>query len=168
MTLRRPPRPGTLLALALLVAISSACAGASAGAPAGAPAEADFLAASTFGVEAEVHPDELTRHPRGFYFREVELGTGTEALGGRTVQVSYVVRLADGREVDRVEPDAPITFRVGEANIIAALDAAVRGMRVGGTRQLVVPPRLGYGARGRGPVPPNAVLVMMVKLERVE
>jgi peptidylprolyl isomerase len=41
-------------------------------------------------------------------------------------------------------------------------------MRAGGVRQLVVPPRLGYGARGRGPVPPNAILVMIVKLERVQ
>ena len=95
-------------------------------------------------------------------------GSGTEALGGRTVRVSYVVRLADGREVDRAEPGAPITFRVGDGTMIAAVDAAVRGMRAGGTRQLVVPPRLGYGTRGRGPVPPNAVLVMMVTLERVE
>jgi len=149
---------------AVLSSLGTACAGAAAGTPVGE----DFLTTTAFGVEAEVQPAELTRHPRGFYFREVMLGAGTEALGGRTVRVSYVVRLADGREVDRVEPEAPITFRVGEAEIIAALDAAVRGMRVGGTRQLVVPPRLGYGARGRGPVPPNAILVMMVRLESVQ
>jgi FKBP-type peptidyl-prolyl cis-trans isomerase len=83
------------------------------------------------------------------------------------VAVSYVVRLADGREVDRAEPERPMRFRIGDQSVIPAFDAAVREMRAGGVRQLVVPPRLGYGARGRGPVPPNAILVMIVKLERV-
>jgi FKBP-type peptidyl-prolyl cis-trans isomerase len=126
------------------------------------------LTAVTFGLEAEVTLAEMTRHERGFYYRDVEVGTGTTADAGRTVQVAYVVRLADGREVDRMERDRPLRFRVGDETMVAAFDAGVRGMREGGTRQLVVPPRLAYGARGAGPIPPNAVLVMMVRLERVE
>lgn len=167
MTVQRVPHVGIVPPLALLTAMLALGAGC-AGAAAGAPADDNFLSETTFGVNAEVRPAELTRHPRGFYYREVAHGSGEEARGGRTVRVSYVARLADGREVDRVEPEAPIAFRVGESSVIAAVDAGVRGMRVGGTRQLVVPPRLGYGARGRGPVPPNAVLVMMLTLERVE
>jgi FKBP-type peptidyl-prolyl cis-trans isomerase len=122
----------------------------------------------TFGLEAEVNPAEMTRHPRGFWFREILEGDGTPAGPGRSVEVAYVVRLADGREVDRAEVERPLRFRIGDESMIPALDAAVREMRAGGARQLVVPPRLGYGARRAGPVPPNSVLVMVVQLVRVE
>ena len=167
MSIRLLPSSWVQSAFAVIIALSAACAGGHAAASSASSVPDDLLTA-TYGLEAEVHPAELTRHARGFYYRDVVEGSGSEALGGRTVHVSYVARLADGREVDRAEPEAPLAFRVGDGSMIAALDAAVRGMRVGGTRQLVVPPRLGYGARGRGPVPPNAVLVMMVKLVRVE
>jgi FKBP-type peptidyl-prolyl cis-trans isomerase len=164
VTVRRVLRSRSIPLIAVLLGWNAGCAVAVGGA---APDD-EFLSTTTFDAQAEVHPAELTRHPRGFYYRDVALGPGDEARGGRTVGVSYVVRLADGREVDRAEPDAPMKFRVGDLTVIPALDAGVRGMRVGGTRQLVVPPRLGYGARGRGPVPPHAVLVMMLTLERVE
>jgi FKBP-type peptidyl-prolyl cis-trans isomerase len=150
--------------------------GACAGAPepvvelsaAAASASNDVLLRTTYGFEAEVNLAEMTRHPRGFLYRVIEEGTGTESAPGRNVAVSYVVRLADGREVDRAEATRPMRFRIGDQSVIPAFDAAVREMRVGGARQLVVPPRLGYGARGRGPVPPNAILVMIVKLESVQ
>lgn len=135
---------------------------------AAASASNDVLLRATYGLEAEVNLAEMTRHPRGFLYRVIEEGTGTESAPGRRVAVSYVVRLADGREVDRAEPERPMRFRIGDQTVIPAFDAAVREMRAGGVRQLVVPPRLGYGARGRGPVPPNAILVMIVKLERVQ
>lgn len=122
----------------------------------------------TFGLDAEVTPAEMTLHPRGFWFREILAGEGTPAGPGRQVAVAYVVRLADGREVDRAEADRPLRFRIGDESMIPALDAAVREMRAGGTRQLVIPPRLGYGARRAGPVPPNSVIVMLVHLVRVE
>jgi len=128
----------------------------------------DVLFRTTYGFEAEITLAEMTRHPRGFLYRVIEQGTGMGAAPGRRVAVSYVVRLADGREVDRAEPARPMRFRIGEGTVISAFDAAVREMRVGAVHQLVVPPRLGYGARGRGPVPPNAVLVMIVKLEHVQ
>jgi len=127
----------------------------------------DPLLTATYALEAEVMLDEMTRHPRGFLYRTTVEGTGRAAGAGRTVQVSYVVRLPDGRELDRAEPDAPLRFRIGDGTMIRALDAAVREMREGETRQLVIPPHLGYGARGRGPVPPNAILVMLVTLLRV-
>ncbi len=133
-----------------------------------ASASNDVLLRTTYGFEAEVNLAEMTRHPRGFLYRVIEEGSGTESAPGRRVAVSYVVRLADGREVDRAESARPMRFRIGDQTVIPAFDAAVREMRAGGSRQLVVPPRLGYGARGRGPVPPNAILVMIVKLESVQ
>jgi FKBP-type peptidyl-prolyl cis-trans isomerase FkpA len=144
-----------------------ACVAWSIAACAGGAARVD-LTTVTYGLEAEVTLAEMTRHERGFYYKDIEVGTGAEADAGRTVAVDYVVRLADGREVDRMDSDRPLRFRVGDETMVDAFDSGVRGMRVGGTRQLVVPPRLAYGARGAGPVPPNAVLVMMVRLERVE
>lgn len=122
----------------------------------------------TFGLEAEVDIAEMQRHPRGFWYREIIEGEGTPARTGRHVEVAYVVRLADGREMDRAEMERPLRFRIGDKSMIPALDAAVREMREGGARQLVVPPRLGYGARRAGPVPPHSVLVMVVQLVRVE
>jgi FKBP-type peptidyl-prolyl cis-trans isomerase len=159
VTVPRAQAIARLCGAALLAALLSACASASANVN---------LTTVTFGLEAEVTLAEMTRHERGFYYKDVEVGTGAMADGGRTVAVAYVVRLVDGREVDRMERDRPLRFRVGDESMVAAFDAGVRGMREGGTRQLVVPPRLAYGARGAGPVPPNAVLVMMVRLERVE
>lgn len=150
-----------LLALALAL---GACV-----ATAGAPGpEGDPLLTTPYGLEAEVRPTDMTRHPRGFLYREILEGVGAIGASGRWVQVSYVVRLADGREIDRAEPESPLRFRVGDGSMIRALDIAVREMRAGGARQLVIPPRLAYGARGRGPVPPNAILVMVLRLERVE
>jgi FKBP-type peptidyl-prolyl cis-trans isomerase len=153
------PRTARVVALSLSVSALASCAAA---------VRPEDLTAVTFGAEAEVTLAEMTRHERGFYYRDVELGSGATADAGRSVRVTYVVRLADGREVDRADADRPLRFRVGDESMVAAFDTGVRGMREGGTRQLVVPPRLAYGARGAGPVPPNAVLVMMVRLERVE
>lgn len=127
-----------------------------------------LLTTTAYGLEAEVNLAELTRHPRGFLYREIAEGEGPVAGPGRQVAISYVVRLADGREVDRAEPSEPLRVRIGDERLMPALDAALREMRAGGARQLVIPPRLGYGARGRGPVPRNAILVMVVKLERLE
>ncbi|MBX3174227.1 MAG: FKBP-type peptidyl-prolyl cis-trans isomerase [Gemmatimonadaceae bacterium] len=159
-------RPGVRLSLAALVTALLAAACSAAGSTP-APGE-DPLLTTTYGIEAEVLPDQLTRHPRGFLYRDILAGSGAGGTAGRWVQVSYVVRLADGREVDRAEPESPLRFRVGDGSMIPALDIAVREMQVGGVRQLVIPPRLAYGARGRGPVPPNAILVMIARLERVE
>lgn len=154
-----------LVTIASATAASACASGARAG---GAAPGADLLLSTRYGVEAEVSLPELTRHPRGFLYRDIEQGNGPRGAVGRWVQVSYVVRLADGREVDRAEREDPVRLRLGERGIIRALDASLREMRVGGVRQLVIPPHLAYGARGNGPVPGNAVLVMVVRLERVE
>jgi FKBP-type peptidyl-prolyl cis-trans isomerase len=157
-----PTRAGVLTLWLLLLLILPGCAGAP---QLSADATLDQM---TFGLEAEVDIAEMQRHPRGFWYREIIEGDGTPARAGRHVEIAYVVRLADGREMDRAEMERPLRFRIGDKSMIPALDAAVREMREGGARQLVVPPRLGYGARRAGPVPPNSVLVMVVQLVRVE
>jgi FKBP-type peptidyl-prolyl cis-trans isomerase len=90
------------------------------------------------------------------------------ATAGREVLMSYIAYLPDGTEVDRTAPGArPLAFKVGDGVVIRGWDLGVRGMRVGGTRQLVVPSRYAYGVRGSGKVPPNAVMVFVVRLDGV-
>lgn len=126
------------------------------------------LAQEMFAIEAEVELAQMTRHERGFYYRDVIVGEGRQAQPGQTVYIGYVVKLPDGSEVDRADDNRPLMFKLGERQSIAALEATLRSMKVGGVRQLVVPPDLAYGPRGRGKVPGNATLVMYVRLLKVE
>ena len=78
------------------------------------------------------------------------------ATRGRSVIVRYAGWRADGKQIDAGE----ITVELGTNKTIRAWEEGLLGMRVGGKRRLVVPPALGYGARGAGDaIPPNAVLV---------
>jgi peptidylprolyl isomerase len=147
--------------LLLVGALTLGCAPAPAAAP---PVP---ITQAMFAAEAEVELDQMMRHERGFYWRDIVVGEGRQAQPGLEVSIGYVVRLPDGTEVDRAETERPLMFKLGERQSIAAMELALRAMKVGGVRQLVVPPELAYGARGRGKVPPNATLVMIVRLVKV-
>ena len=151
-----------LLTLGVVLIAATSCTPA----PAAAPPQP--ISQAMFAVEAEVDLAQMTQHERGFFYHDIEVGTGRQAHTGLTVHIAYVVRLPDGSEVDRAEPNRPLMFKLGERQSIPALEATLRSMKVGGVRQLVVPPNLAYGARGRGKVPGNATLVMIVRLVRVE
>ena len=101
------------------------------------------------------------------------VGTGAEAVAGHTVSVHYTGWLYDeaaadhkGKKFDSsVDRGQPFNFPLGGHRVIAGWDQGVAGMKVGGKRTLVIPPELGYGARGAGGViPPNATLVFDVEL----
>lgn len=159
------------------VAVLVVCAGCASGvAAAGTDARGDrALVAEQGEVERTVFADDLdvvllamTRLPTGIHYREIEEGTGVRASPGREVYVTYVAYLADGTEVERTAPGArPLRFKVGEGIVIRGWDLGVRGMRTGGTRQLVVPSRHAYGNRAVGNVPANAVMVFVVRLDQV-
>jgi len=90
------------------------------------------------------------------------------ATPGSPVAVHYTGRLEDGTVFDTSAERGPIEFTLGAREVIRGWDEGVRDMRVGGKRQLVIPPHLGYGARGAGDViPPNALLHFDVELVRV-
>ena len=102
-----------------------------------------------------------------------KIGTGAEAVAGKTVSVHYTGWLFDdaapenkGRKFDSSrDRDDPFQFSLGAGMVIAGWDQGVAGMKVGGQRTLVIPPELGYGARGAGGViPPHATLVFDVEL----
>ena len=106
----------------------------------------------------------------GLEYIEVEAGTGTQAVAGKTVSVHYTGKFQDGRVFDSsVSRGEPITFPLGRGNVIKGWDEGIALMKVGGKAQLIIPPHLGYGERGAGGViPPNATLVFDVELVSVQ
>lgn len=165
--------------LGATLALAAACGGArpaggeAGAAPASEQAQLDErdaqLDATAFAPDLNVVLLAMTRLPTGIYYHDIEEGTGVPAMPGREVLMTYIAYLADGTEVDRTAPNArPLAFEVGEGTVIRGWDLGVRGMRTGGTRQLVVPSRYAYGSRGApGKVPPNAVMVFVVRLDGV-
>ena len=171
-------RSATAAAIACALAVLTACATATTTTPAAtdaAPATDAALAAPQGEVERTTFADDLnvvllamTRLPTGIYYRDIEEGSGVPATPGREVLMSYIAYLADGTEVDRTPPGArPLAFKVGDGVVIRGWDLGVRGMKVGGTRQLVVPSRFAYGPRGSAKVPANSVMVFVVRLDGV-
>ena len=97
---------------------------------------------------------------------DLNVGTGAEAVAGKTVNVHYTGWLTNGTKFDSsVDRGQPFSFSLGAGQVIQGWDKGVAGMKVGGKRKLTIPPELGYGARGAGRViPPNATLVFEVEL----
>ena len=98
--------------------------------------------------------------------RDVTVGTGAEAKAGDNVRIHYVGTLADGTEFDSSRKRGiPFEFRLGSGQVIKGFDRGVLGMKVGGMRQLTIPPELGYGRKGAPPlIPPRATLVFEIEL----
>jgi FKBP-type peptidyl-prolyl cis-trans isomerase FkpA len=102
----------------------------------------------------------------GLKVTDDQVGTGAEAQPGKTVSVHYTGWLLDGTKFDSSrDRNQPFSFPLGGGQVIKGWDEGVAGMKVGGKRTLVIPPDLGYGARGAGGViPPNATLKFEVEL----
>ncbi len=105
--------------------------------------------------------------PSELVITDVTLGEGDEATAGSTVSVHYVgVAHSSGEEFDAsYNRGTPLSFRVGIGQVIAGWDQGIVGMKVGGRRQLVIPPHLGYGDRGAGGViAPGETLIFVCDL----
>ncbi|BDH06421.1 FKBP-type peptidyl-prolyl cis-trans isomerase [Streptomyces seoulensis] len=105
-------------------------------------------------------PTELT-------IRDLVVGDGLEVKPGMVVRVHYVgVTFESGREFDASwDRGEPYKFALGSGKVIKGWDRGVRGMKVGGRREIVVPPRLGYGKQSPSPlIPPGSTLVFVVDL----
>lgn len=101
---------------------------------------------------------------------DIKVGTGTEAVAGKTITVHYTGTLTDGTKFDSsVDRGEPFSFNLGAGEVIEGWDKGVAGMKIGGKRKLTIPPDLAYGERGAGAsIPPNSTLVFEVELLEVQ
>ncbi len=106
----------------------------------------------------------------GLQYQDLVVGTGAEAVPGKSVTVHYTGTLQDGTKFDSsVDRNQPFTFILGTGQVIPGWDEGVAGMKVGGKRKLVIPPNLAYGVQGSPPViPANATLNFDVELLEVK
>jgi len=104
----------------------------------------------------------------GLVYEDLAVGAGAEAVSGKPVTVHYTGWLSDGTKFDSSKDrNDPFRFGLGQGQVIRGWDEGVQGMKVGGKRKLTIPPQLGYGEHGMGPIPPNATLVFDVELMAV-
>ncbi len=107
------------------------------------------------------------RTASGLQYIDEVVGSGAQPQPGQTVVVHYTGYLDDGTIFDSsVQRGQPAEFPVDQ--VIAGFREGVLGMKVGGKRRLIIPPELGYGAQGQGPIPPNARLTFDVELLEVK
>ena len=100
---------------------------------------------------------------------DVVVGKGAAAKSGDDVTVHYVgVSFSTGKQFDSSwDRGQPFDFPLGAGRVIQGWDFGVAGMREGGRRTLTIPPSLGYGSRGTGPIKPNETLIFVVDLVKV-
>lgn len=108
----------------------------------------------------------------GLKYRDTKVGTGEEVTMGSTPSVDYTVWQwvdgAKGTQFDSSKGRQPYPVaNIGHGQVVAGWNEGLIGMKVGGNRELIVPPALAYGERGNGPVPPNATLFFEVSITNV-
>jgi peptidylprolyl isomerase len=109
--------------------------------------------------------------PKTLQTDDITVGEGTEAEAGDTLTMQYVGVLYDnGKEFDSSwSSGQPFTFQLGAGSVIPGWDQGIQGMKVGGRRELIIPPDLAYGAQGSPPtIPPDSTLVFVVDLLDVQ
>jgi FKBP-type peptidyl-prolyl cis-trans isomerase len=125
--------------------------------------EFEVIEEVTFGANLGVQLDSMEMLASGEYIQDRVVGTGALVEVGSALTVSYTGWLADGTEFD----SGSLDFTVGDGQLIPGFDQGVRGMNVGGTRLVIIPPERGYGASARGLIPAGAVLVFEITVDSV-
>lgn len=148
-----------VLALSLVLGVLFGCGGNDKPAASGASS----TPSSSSPMKVSGSP---TATPSGLQYWDIVVGTGPTAAAGSTVKVHYSGFLTSGAKFDSSrDRGEPFSFQLGAGQVIKGWDEGVAGMKVGGQRQLRIPPQLGYGAEGAGGViPPNATLIFDVEL----
>jgi peptidylprolyl isomerase len=100
---------------------------------------------------------------------DTQLGTGAEAVPGKTLSVHYTGKLENGTVFDSSVGKEPLTFTLGGERMIPGFVQGVTGMKVGGKRTITIPPSLGYGEQGAGDaIPPNSTIIFELELVDVK
>jgi FKBP-type peptidyl-prolyl cis-trans isomerase len=109
---------------------------------------------------------EGTKTASGLQYWDINVGVGATAQSGQHVKVHYTGWLTNGKKFDSSVGIRPFDFMLGAGQVIKGWDEGVAGMKVGGKRQLRIPPELAYGAGGTpdGTIPPNSTLIFDVQL----
>ena len=126
------------------------------------------VAVSACGSSSPVAPDQSNV---AYSQTDFTIGTGAEATAGKTATVQYAGWLYSETGADHkgAQFDANVyTFVLGANQVIKGFDTGVTGMKVGGTRRVIVPPSLAYGTAGSGPIPPNTAIVFDLQLTNVQ
>ncbi|MGZ9270380.1 MAG: FKBP-type peptidyl-prolyl cis-trans isomerase [Candidatus Binatia bacterium] len=124
----------------------------------------------TLSTNAALAQEASVTTPSGLKIEDTKVGDGASPATGQTCVMHYTGWLYEngqrGRKFDSsVDRGDPFEFPIGTGRVIKGWDEGVASMKVGGKRTLIIPPELGYGARGAGGViPPNATLIFDVEL----
>jgi len=126
-------------------------------------------AGETFAASLGVNISAMTKKSDALYTQDLVAGSGAVASAGDSLSVTYTGWLTNGTQFDSNVGKAPLRFRLGVGRVIPGWDQGLVGMRVGGTRRLVIGSALGYGSDGFPPaIPGNATLVFTVTLLSVQ
>ena len=110
-----------------------------------------------------------TKTASGLQYWDLKAGTGPEAKSGQTARMHYTGWLTNGKKFDSSIGSTPYKFKIGAGEVIKGWDEGVIGMKVGGRRQLRIPPELAYGDKGYpGVIPPKSTLIFDVQLVSVQ
>jgi peptidylprolyl isomerase len=170
-----PPMPRLLLLISVLIALLAAtgCGSGSSSTSTSTSAEGSSAAKPAAPGGKKTKPKVQVPKgapPKQLVTKDLEAGTGPAAEAGDRVTVQYVgVDYQSGKEFDASwDRGEPFSFTLGGGEVIPGWDQGVEGMKVGGRRELIIPPELAYGAAGAPPaIPPNETLVFVVDLEKV-
>ena len=113
--------------------------------------------------------DGFITNSSGLKYKDKKVGKGDTAVAGNPITVHYKGWLNNGKVFDTSrKPDRePFSFTLGGGQVIQGWDEGVQGMKVGGVRELIIPPNLGYGHEAAGEIPPNSTLHFEVELLKV-